>query len=235
MRTPRPSTIIGVKGAWSVSLPILGLLALTLLVLPGCATGPFARPAAPAYKPVNVFRYPAPFPAEMKRVAVLPLAVEGDQHWLVSGRTALEPILRSELGRTLQFEFVFPPEDWLKRATGRPGWTGREKLPPDFFAKLRDTTGCDAVLFCELTEYRPYPPLAVGWRFKLVDAGQPLVWWSADELFEATNPEVAAGAKRWSLEEFWWHSQPIDSETILRSPQQFGGYSARLLLATLKD
>jgi hypothetical protein len=48
-------------------------------------------------------------------------------------------------------------------------WTGAESMPTNFFPTLQRRTGCDAVLFCELTEFKAYPPLVMGWRFKLVD------------------------------------------------------------------
>ena len=51
----------------------------------------------------------------------------------------------------------------------RPGtWRADEKLPPDFFERLREETGCQAIFFNQLTRYEPYQPVAIGWKMTLV-------------------------------------------------------------------
>jgi len=52
-----------------------------------------------------------------------------------------------------------------------------EILPPDFLDSLQRVYGCDAVLFCELSTFRAYAPLAVGWRMKLVDVRTRQILW----------------------------------------------------------
>jgi hypothetical protein len=68
----------------------------------------------------------------------------------------------------------------------------------DFFEKLKEELGVQAVILPELTQYRPHEPLAVGWRLKLVDADEPRVIWAVDEVFDARVPSVAAAARRFA-------------------------------------
>ncbi len=91
----------------------------------------------------------------------------------------------------------------------------------------------DAVLFCRLTQYRAYEPLAVGWRLKLLDAEVPRILWAVDEVFDARVAEVAAAARRYARE----HSEAVpslqDSQSVLLSPRRFGQYTASAVVGTM--
>src|SRR6185503_19019245 len=164
-------------------------------------TSPFLSDlSTPSYAPSNVYREEALLPSYIKRVAVLPLTTLTDESSMEFGRESLGPVLLNELGRSRQFEMVKVPPDELRLLTGRSGWSGEEKLPIDFFEKLKDKLGVDAILFCRLTQYQAYEPLAVGWRLKLLDAEVPRILWAVDEVFDARVAQVAAAARRYARE-----------------------------------
>jgi len=178
----------------TVLLAVLGALALlTGCETPGAALADLRAP----YKPDNIFLAGGKLPGGLKRVAVLPLACDQRQTDLSSGRDALQPVLFAELIKTKHFEVVRISREELRRLTGREDWTGEEVLPANLLETLRKESGCDAVLFSELTEFRAYPPLAVGWRFKLMDVRGGKILWAGDEQFDAGNPAVIAGARRY--------------------------------------
>jgi hypothetical protein len=132
---------------------------------------------------------------------VLPLARDESHVDLSSGCETLDPILQSELVKTKKFEVVAASPEMLRTLTGRLAWTGAEILPSDFFGSLQRAYGCDAVLFCQLTTFRAYAPLAVGWRMKLVDARTQKIIWAADEIFDAGEPAVAKDAEQFQKQE----------------------------------
>ena len=187
------------------------------------------------YQPDNVFAYPPKLALNLQRVAVLPMATETSGSDLPAGCAALGPVLWEQLIKTKKFEVVAVNPDKLRSRTGRANWTGAENLPPDFFAYLRREYGCDAVLFTELTAYRAYAPLAVGWRLKLVDTGSGQVIWSVDELFDAAKPAVNRAAQRFD------NPQPMlpfvyqENWVAVNSPRRFGAYSAAALLGMLPE
>jgi hypothetical protein len=121
----------------------------------------------------------------------------------------------------------------LHRASGQSSWTGTESLPADFLAYLRREYGCDGVLFAELTAYRAYAPLAVGWRLKLVDARSGHVIWAADELFDGARPDVTKAAQIFAKHELVQQFMHGDNWLAANSPRQFGSYAAASLLNTL--
>lgn len=171
----------------------------------------------------------------LQRVAVLPIASETTGSDLPEGCETLTPVLWEQLVKTRKFEVVAVAAAKLRSRTGQAHWTGTENLPPDFFAFLRREYGCDAVLFTELTAYRAYAPLAVGWRLKLVDARSGQILWSADELFDAARPSVSHAAQRFeqkkSLVPFYYQENWV----AINSPRRFGSYSAAALLETLPE
>jgi hypothetical protein len=205
-------------------------------------------------KSQNAFAASPILPKYLKRVVVLPLVCGESRVDLSSGCEMLDPILQAELVKTKKFEVIPASTEMLRSLTGRSGWTGAEILPSDFFDSLQRAYGCDAVLFCQLTAFRAYAPLAVGWRLKLVDVRTQKIIWAADEVFDAGEPVVAKGAEQFQKQQQNAHGetksllktllnyadrQPPsaleDQWAILNSPRYFGQYSAVKLLETLPE
>lgn len=164
---------------------ILGKLAATCLVLAvlaGCST-PAVHPDE--RKTQNTFNWTPMFPSDLRRVAVLPITCEGRQVEDTDGRDALEPILEAELARTRRFEVVPIRSEELEKRTGRADWCDTDLLPSDLFDWLKNSCGCDAVLFCRLTTFQSYPPLSMGWRMRLVELRSRNTLWAVDEVFDA--------------------------------------------------
>jgi hypothetical protein len=217
-------------------------LLVVCVILTGCAIP--ARQlgsATPDYQPDNVFVYPAVLPADLKRVAVLPLACEEANSDLTDGCETLNSILQAQLIKTKKFELVPVNPEILRNRTSRTAWTGTEVLPPDFFDSLRRVYGCDAVLFCQLTVFRAYAPLAVGWRLKLVDIHTRQTLWAVDEIFDAGQKSVSSGARHYQLapRRLWtdtlFRADSPDDWSMRNSPRQFGEYAVAQLLATMPN
>ncbi len=213
-------------------LPNVGALLLLAWAGCGCHSLRIDRVTlGGAYEPQNVFLAAPAFPAEVKRVAVLPVAADERFSTLIDGREALEPVLISELLKTRKFEVVRISPEASRVTTGRTGWTGEEALPEDFFPALQASSGCDAVLFCQLTTFRGYAPLAVGWRMKLVDVRSRQILWAGDEVFDAGQAAVLNGARRYQSEQL--HSLDNGDWVMENSPRYFGQYTLAKLLDTL--
>ena len=204
--------------------------------LTGCETVPLhAGLFQHDYRPDNVFVYPPKLSLDFQRVAVLPLAAANANGDLADGCEALTPALWEQLVQSKKFEVVNVIADKLKSRTGRAAWTGNEALPPDFLAYLRREYGCDGVLFAELTAFNAYAPLAVGWRFKLVDARTGQIIWAADELFDAARPGIASAACHFEKRAAAGGAAADGDWVVLNSPRRFACYSAAALLDTLPE
>jgi hypothetical protein len=216
------------------------------------ALGGGSQPGESAAPVPNVYIASPELPPTLKRVLILPLAGELSSADLAGGCQMLDPVLRASLIKTGRFEVVAADPEALRSCTGKMSWTGTEVLPRDFFASLKNVYGCDGVLFCELTVFRPAPPLAVGLRLKLVDAQTGKMIWAADEIFDADNLSVAKDAQQFQRRRqphhnviyytysflAWCVNTPTrsaldDQWNILHSPRYFGEYSSEKLLDTL--
>ncbi|HZL44226.1 MAG TPA: hypothetical protein VFD66_13210 [Verrucomicrobiae bacterium] len=187
----------------------------------------------PCYKPENVFLYAPALSPEIKRVAVLPLACEDQRPDLADGCATLQSVLQIELQRTRKFEVVSVSPESLRDCTGSLALTGCEILPRNFCDSVRELCGCDAVLLSQLTVFRPYEPLAIGLRMKLVNARTGQTLWAVDELVDAGDCGVLKRAS--PLQELGnWLAVPGCDEWELRnSPRKFAQYAAAQVLGTL--
>jgi hypothetical protein len=203
-------------------------------------------------KSLNVFVSSPTLPPDLKRVLVLPLAYGQSAGDVSGGCQTFNPVLRAALVKTGKFEVVAADPETLRSCTGQLGWTGEEALPPNFFDGLKRVYGCDAVLFCELTTFRPNAPLAIGWRLKLADARTGKILWAADEIFDAANKNTVKDAEQFEKSQqprhnFFYNTYSflawcVDTPTrsalddqwnILHSPRYFGEYTAEKLVKTL--
>ena len=205
-----------------------------LMIFSGCVLPEHSpRLLAPAYRPQNVFLWGSRLPPQIRRVALLPMACDQDIPEMSDGRDVLEPIVRCELAKIRRFELIPLTSELLRSQTGGASWSCEDTLPQDLFSWLTDSRGCDAVLFCRLTVFRGYAPLAVGWRMRLVDLRTRSTLWAGDEVFDAGQPAVQAGARHYQLA-VRQNCAPIPDEWVIQnSPRQFGQYAAAQLLASL--
>jgi hypothetical protein len=228
------------------ALRVPSALMLTLLFV-GCAPIPKSLDEiGPRYKPVNIYRSGPVLPAHIRRVAVLPLTIPTSSALLEAGVAGLETVLYAELEKSGRFEVIPVSGEQLREWTGQASWRADEQLPLNLLARLRDGTGCDAVMFCQLIRYQPYEPLAVGWKFTLAEKGAALqgsaplpnesglrTLWSADEVFDAGDVGVANAARAYYSQHLRNEAPLADSSTVLGSPSRFGQYTLNALFATL--
>jgi len=212
---------------------VKGLL-IGCLLLGGCSLPrPRIAYATPEYRPENVFLYAPEFAPDVKRVALLPLACADRSPELRDGCEALTPVVEAELVKIRKFEVVSASPEILRKCTGRSAWTGAESLPQNFFDVLREAYGCDAVLFCQLTTFRPYEPLAVGLRMKLVSTRTGQTLWAVDELLDAGRQSVLNGARQYQSARLQGSYDGCGDWLVRNSPRMFGQYAAAQMLATL--
>ena len=183
----------------------------------------------------NTFQAAPVLPSDLRRLVVLPVAWEGGAADLSAGAETVRPILLAELIKTKEFEIVTADPRELREHTGRSNWTGAEVLPADFFGYLQREYGCDAILFCELTDFRANAPLAVGWRMKLVEARTRRILWAVDELVDAEQAGVLSRACLYHDGVPWVFQNAESNWQIEHSPRLFAQYTIARSLSTLPE
>ena len=202
--------------------------------LAGCATARHPELVlGPKYKPSNVYQLSSFVPPPIRRVAVLPITASPQDWAAENGREQLQPVLQTEFTKSKRFETVTVSPEQIRAWTGRATWRSDDVLPADFFARLQQSYGCDAVLFTHLSSYHAYRPLVLGWNIKLIELSGSYVIWSVDETFDANNAPVANAAQVYYLKNTPTETTAPDHSTIMASPRQFAHYSLAALFETL--
>ncbi len=148
----------------------------------------------PFFEPTNVVGV-ALMPADVRRVAVLP--VHGETEATDATLAVLDSAARAALLEVARFEIVVPGREFTRAVGGTPTIATAELLSSRLFERAVSEYGADAVLFIEVTSYRPYAPLALGVRAKLVRADEShAILWSFDTLYDSRDPAVANSARR---------------------------------------
>jgi hypothetical protein len=226
----KPLFHVAQPSGWSRACAAV-LSSLAPLVLSGCAVLPpsFDVVTGPDYAPANVYgRHWSEF-HPLRKVAVLPLAGPQD----APGKIQIEPVFQAEITRAAVFETVqISPAD-LEQCTGQSTWSANGPLPKALLERLRKQYGCDGILLPQLTEYSPYPPIALGFKVQLAatDTGQTL--WASDEVFNSGVPAVANGARRYQKQQTQGRYPAPDSRLILLCPTAFAHYCSATLVANL--
>jgi hypothetical protein len=192
-----------------------------------------SRVADLRYRPTNIYLKDSVIPPGLKRVAVLPITTVSATETFQAGADLLQQYLGPELEKTKHFDLVVISPVQLRQWTGKDHWRADEALPQDLFDKIREGCGCEGVFFAQLTSYHPYQPVAVGWKLRLVEVDGKETLWSADEVLDAGNAQVANAARYYSGRQIYNEGPLDDPSAILGSPSRFGQYTLSALLATL--
>lgn len=206
----------------------------TVAGLGGCRSVPSLLEEAglekgPYYTPAN-FRGDARLPDAVHRVAVLP--IHGGTAAQAESAAAMDAVLLTALQQQTRFEVVVVTREECRRLFGANDFSSVAALPHGFLDKLATHYAVDAVLFTDLTVYRAYRPLSLGFRAKLACVRDVRLVWAFDEIFSADDPRI-----RNSVRLYYRRSDraaPSDPmSTILQSPARFGAVAADLMFRTL--
>lgn len=210
--------------------PALVALAAGMLVA-GCMTPAINDPArvGPFFVPRNVVGEPTL--GGIHRVVLLPVwtGTAAPEDTAVD----LDPVFVQALQAQNRFEVVTAPRERLARRFGFAAVSSAAALPRDLLPMLEREYGADAVLFVDVTVYRPYPPLAIGIRTRLARLGNLHLVWAADNVFSADDPTVAAAARAHFLDSKRQQVPGDLTPAVLQSPGRFAAYAADATFDTL--
>ncbi len=214
-------------------LRVIALLALTAFVSGCFTTGKNKTPRSeynPEYRPMNVAGKGS-IPSGLRRVVVLPVfwAEDPDSDFL----RYLDSTIILSLQRTGAFELVPLDRAEMRKLFGKTQYSSVGVLPDNLVEELKRVYAADGALFVDLTVNRPYRPMALGFRTRILDFNGMDVVWSADILFDGADPAVALAARDFA-EKTTFNPSPVDkSGAILQSPRSFAVFATDVLFSSL--
>ena len=169
-------------------------------------------------------------PSYFNRVAVLPCFYPDFDSSVLE---FIDEIFQQELAQQRIFETI--PLDPLKMkeefGISRVSSTG--ELPENFLRSIEQITGANGVLFVDIDSYRPYRPISLGVRAKLIDIKSGEFMWAIDETFDAGRADIIVGSKIFQEKS---HVRALSAKTsgsATQSPRVFAKYAASLTFSTL--
>lgn len=204
---------------------------LSLAFLAGCMAPAINDPArvGPFYAPVN-FRG-EPSLSGIRRVVVLPVC--GGTLAPQETVATFDPIFIAALQQQHRFEVVPLAREDCLRKFHKAEFSSVAALPRDFMASLKREFAADAVLFVDITVFRPYRPLGLGLRAKLATIEGTRIVWTFDDAFSTDNPAVANSARHHALTGDRGDVPADLTPAVLQSPARFADYAASAMFATL--
>lgn len=202
-------------------LRLLAVLGFALLA-GGCASlNPHINDLGPVYKPVNT-RGPAVWPEAIRRVAILP-AHDTSGRLPASFVSTYDSIWRRTLDRSQRAEFVGLNRTQLTTWTTKETYASTALMPPELLPRIARETDAQAILFLDLNQCSPYPPLMLSFRARLVDVSTGETIWIADELFDSGRDSTARAARRYAQANVSGKGEATSG--ILQSPTRFAEYA----------
>ena len=200
----------------------------------GSVIGPF-------HKPHNHHLTHGGWPDDTTVVAVMPLTSGRGDQWSEQGLELMQPVLTEELARFDLFEAITITPEKLTALTGVPRVRAHDALPSNFPAIIgalnkqrTDRRICNAVLFCELDTFRPYPPMAMGWKFRLFNLETSDLVWAFDEVFNVGDPRVNNSLRRYMRTQRMTHMDIFRDSLVIDSPRVLARYSLTTALETMR-
>ena len=151
-----------------------------------------------------------------------------------------------KLSKVVKYEIVQVSRSEMLSIQNREAVSSAEILSADLIRVLKQKYGADAVLFTDFTVFRPYRPLAIGVRTKIVDLKTMEVLWMADGIVDSAEPDVADAASRYAGSGFRMRyvsptiykgrDREVASGTqvLLQSPRFYAGFVAHEAFSSLR-
>jgi hypothetical protein len=191
-------------------------------------TGPFHTVA-------NVYISPDGLPANLQRVAVMPLVPGRGNRSAERGVPLIQQLFTEELSRARIFDVVTLTPNRLDTLIGIRALYADSRLPVEFISKIKEETGCQALLFAELTTFRAYPPVAVGWKLHLFDLETETLIWAADEVFDGGQASVANALRLHIREKLSPNNAAATQLLVLDSPREMARFSLGEMIGTFSQ
>ena len=204
----------------------LGILVVGLLILGGCqATLPPKSSSSLSFNKSASFNT-----VQIRRVLLLPFEYTTDREAVIDEITEAFVV---ELRKIGGFEVVVPTGDKSLLFLEQDVWV-KGSINSDSALALRNKYDVDAIIFGNITHYRPYEPMLLGVKVSMISTDTGDVVWSADGVFDSNENDVAELVKQY-FENTHQKSSLYGWKLILLSMRRYSQFVANQLTETIRD
>ena len=164
------------------------------------------------------------------RVALLPCFHHDSDNSILN---FCDEIFFQELAQERIFEIIQLSTNDLQSLVGEKRLSSSSRLPANFLKIIEDFTGANGILFVDLDSYKPFRPMSLGVRSKLIDLKSGEFMWAIDETFDAGHASVIVGATEYQEVAQVRALSKRTNGSVLQSPRNFTKYVASTIFSTL--
>ncbi|MCF6154403.1 MAG: hypothetical protein E3K36_03950 [Candidatus Brocadia sp.] len=203
---------------------IQSILFICLLAVMGCSSAPPHRSSSLSYNKTDEYKKIC-----LRRVLLLPFEDNVDRDAIIDEVTEAFAV---ELRKIGNFEVVVPSGNNALLTTEHGIWD-KGSIDLTTLLTLRKNYDADAIVFGNITHYRPYEPMLLGVKVGMISTDTGDVVWSADGVFDSNENEVAELVKHY-FESTHQKSALYGWKLILLSMRRYSQFVANQITETLQ-
>ncbi len=120
-----------------------------------------------------------------------------------------------------------------------PAWRGLQENLDSLQAlkqllAMRDALKCNGLLVGTVTQYQPYPRMAVGLRLKLLDLTDGQLLWGLEQVWDSADADIRQRIRQYSSDELRSGWTTLQDEMVVISSLKFGKFIAHEVAETLE-
>lgn len=201
----------------------LGILITCLFGVVGCSSAPH-HSSSLSYNKTDDFKN-----TRIRRVLLLPFEYNVDREAVIDEVTEAFAV---ELRKICSFEVVVPTGNKTTLSPEHEIWV-KGSVNLNTLLTLRKKYDADAIVFGNITHYRPYEPMLLGVKVGMISTDTGTVVWSADGVFDSNENEVAELVKHY-FESTHQKSALYGWKLILLSMRRYSQFVANQITETLQ-
>jgi hypothetical protein len=98
---------------------------------------------------------------------------------------------------------------------------GNSTYSLDQISAMYDTLKCDGILIGTITEFRPYPHMAIGLRLKLMDLRDGQLIWALEQIWDSAEKKTESRMRRYFKSQKSTGFTPLYEQLLDVSPLEF--------------
>lgn len=100
---------------------------------------------------------------------------------------------------------------------------------------MRETLKCDAVLTGKITQYEPYPHMAIGLRIKLLDLSNGQLLWALEQVWDSSDKTTENKIRRYFQSQMRSGFSPLGEQLAIVSSLEFIRFVAYEVAETFRS
>ena len=200
------------------------IVILCSLTIMGCFSTPPHRSSSLSYNKSDEFKK-----LQIRRVLLLPFEYNVDREAVIDEVTEAFSV---ELRKIGSFEVIVPTGNKATIIPEHEIWS-KGSVNINTLVTLKKKYDVDAIIFGNITNYRPYEPMLLGVKVGMISTDTGSVVWSADGVFDSNENEVAELVKQY-FESTHQKSALYGWKLILLSMRRYSQFVANQITETLQ-